>query len=60
MRRSEEPEEEITDVDMGLAKERKSDELPLDETFVEVDWQNENAESDASPAPATEEDTLDA
>ena len=56
MRRSEEPEEEITDEDMGLAKERKSDELPLDETFVEVDWQKENAESDAAPESATEED----
>lgn len=57
MRRSEEPEEEITDEDMGLAKERKSDELPLDETFVEVDWQKENAESDAAPESATEENT---
>ena len=60
MRRSEEPEEEITDEDMGLAKERKSDELPLDETFVVVDWQNENAESDAAPESAAEEDTPDA
>lgn len=49
MRRSEEPEEEITDEDMGLAKERNPDELPLDETFVEVDWQKENVESDAAP-----------
>lgn len=55
MRRSEEPEEEITDEDMGLAKERKPDELPLDETFVEVDWQKENVESDAAPESATEE-----
>lgn len=49
MRRSEEPEEEITDEHVGLAKERKSDELPLDEKFVEMDWQTENTESDASP-----------
>ncbi|MFQ3224042.1 MAG: segregation and condensation protein B [Lentimonas sp.] len=57
MRRSEEPEEEITDEDMGLAKERKSDELPLDETFVEVDWQKENAESDAAPEGDTAEES---
>jgi segregation and condensation protein B len=56
MRRSEEPEEEITDEDVGLPKERKSDELPLDEKFVEVDWQKENTESDAAPESATEED----
>jgi segregation and condensation protein B len=49
MRRSEEPEESITDEDMGLAKERNPDELPLDEKFVEMDWQKENAESDAAP-----------
>lgn len=49
MRRSEEPEEEISDEDVGLSKEPKSDELPLDETFVEVDWQRENVESDAAP-----------
>jgi len=56
MRRSEEPEEAITDEDMGLAKERNPDELPLDEKFVEVDWQKENVESDAAePASDTEE-----
>ena len=49
MRRSEEPEKEISDVDVGLSKEPKRDELPLDEKFVEVDWQQENAESDAAP-----------
>lgn len=49
MRRSEEPEEEISDEDVGLSKEPKPDELPLDETFVEVDWQRENVESDAAP-----------
>lgn len=49
MRRSEEPEEAITDEDVGLSKEPKRDELPLDEKFVEVDWQKENAESDAAP-----------
>lgn len=56
MRRSEEPEEVISDEDVGLAKERTSDELPLDETFVEVDWQRENAESDAALPFATEEE----
>lgn len=49
MRRSEEPEEEISDEDVGLSKEPKPDELPLDEKFVELDWQKENAESDAAP-----------
>lgn len=49
MRRSEEPEKEISDVDVGLSKEPKRDELPLDEKFVEVDWQQENAERDAAP-----------
>ncbi len=49
MRRSEEPEEEISDEDVGLSKEPKRGELPLDENFAEIDWQKENAESDASP-----------
>jgi segregation and condensation protein B len=49
MRRSEEEPEEISDEDVGLSKEPKPDELPLDEKFVEVDWQKENAESDAAP-----------
>lgn len=52
MRRSEEPEEEISDEDVGLSKEPKSDELPLDEKFVEMDWQKENAESDDAPEKA--------
>lgn len=54
MRRSEEPEEEITDEDVGLSREPKPDELPLDETFVEVDWQKENVESDAAAVPSDE------
>tara|TARA_B100001564_G_scaffold251738_1_gene213936 strand:+ start:246 stop:1016 length:771 start_codon:yes stop_codon:yes gene_type:complete len=49
MRRSEEEPEEITDEDVGLSKEPRPDELPLDEKFVEVDWQRENAESGAAP-----------
>jgi segregation and condensation protein B len=49
MRRSEDEPEEISDEDVGLSKEPKLDELPLDEKFVEVDWQRENAESDAAP-----------
>lgn len=56
MRRSDEPEEEISDEDVGLSKEPKPDELPLDETFVEVDWQKENAESDAAPETESEFD----
>jgi segregation and condensation protein B len=49
MRRSEDEPEVISDEDVGLSKEPKLDELPLDEKFVEVDWQRENAESDAAP-----------
>ncbi|MEM1222100.1 MAG: SMC-Scp complex subunit ScpB [Verrucomicrobiota bacterium] len=50
MRKSEEPKEDISDQDVGLAKERRPDELPLDEKFVEVDWQDENMESDEASA----------
>jgi segregation and condensation protein B len=49
MRRSDEEPQEISDEDVGLSKEPRPDELPLDEKFVEVDWQRENAESDAAP-----------
>ena len=49
MRRSEQEPEDISDEDVGLSKEPKSDELPLDEKFAEIDWQKENAESDAAP-----------
>ena len=49
MRRSDEEPEEISDEDVGLSKEPRPDELPLDEKFVEVDWQRENTESDAAP-----------
>ena len=49
MRRSEDKPEVISDEDVGLSKEPRPDELPLDEKFVEVDWQLENAESDAAP-----------
>ena len=48
MRKSEEPEEDISDEDVGLAKEPNPDELPLDQEFAEIDWQKENAESDAA------------
>lgn len=48
MRRSEEEPEAISDEDVGLSKEPKSDELPLDEKFAEIDWQKENTESDAA------------
>jgi len=47
MRRSEEVEDEISDEDVGLSKEPKVGELPLDEAYAEIDWQKENAESDA-------------
>lgn len=48
MRRSEEPEHELSDEDVGLSKEPNPDELPLDETFAEIDWQAENEERDAA------------
>ena len=48
MRRSDEPEDEISDEDVGLKKEPKSDELPLDEKYIEIDWKKENTESDAA------------
>lgn len=48
MRHTDEPIEEISDEDVGLAKEPNPDELPLDEAFAEIDWQKENAESDAA------------
>lgn len=54
MRRSEEPQQAISDEDVGLSKEPKRDELPLDEKFVEMDWQSENTESDAAPGESPE------
>lgn len=54
MRRSEEPEEEISDEDVGLSKEPNPDELALDEEFAEIDWQKENSESDSAPEPEEE------
>ena len=54
MRRGEKPEEAITDEDVGLSRELEPDELPPDETCVEVDWQKENVESDAA-APSGDE-----
>ena len=48
MRRSDEPKDEISDEDVGLKKEPKSDELPLDEKYIEIDWKKENTESDAA------------
>ena len=47
MRKGKESESEISDEAVGLAKETNASELPLDETFVEIDWQEENMESDA-------------
>ena len=48
MRQSEAPAEAISDQDVGLAEEPKADELPLDAAYAEIDWQKENAESDAA------------
>ncbi len=47
MRKGVESNSAITDETVGLAKESKPTDLPLDETFVKVDWQKENIESDA-------------
>lgn len=55
MRKDKESESEISDETVGLAKETKPSELPLEETFVEVDWQKENIESDAYIAKSEEE-----
>jgi segregation and condensation protein B len=49
MRRSDEPDEVISDADVGLPKEQRPDELPRDEKFVEMAGQTENAERDAAP-----------
>ncbi len=57
MRRSEDEPDEISDEDVGLSKEPKSDELALDEKFVEVDWQRENVESDAAIESESNENT---
>jgi segregation and condensation protein B len=48
MRHSDEPVEDVSDEDVGLAKEPNPDELPLDAEFAEIDWRKENAESDAA------------
>ena len=48
MRKDKESEIEISDEAVGLAKETIASELPLEETFVELDWQKGNAESDAN------------
>lgn len=50
MRASESTEPEPSDADVGLAEEPSPEELPLDQEFAEIDWQNENAESDAADA----------
>lgn len=47
MRKDKDAESEISDETVGLAKESKPSELPLEETFVEVAWQKENIENDA-------------
>ena len=47
MRKESEAETVVNDSTVGLPKETEPSELPLDETFVEVDWQKENIESDA-------------
>lgn len=56
MRHTDEPIEEISDEDVGLAREPNPDELPLDESFAEIDWKKENAESDAADRIAEAEE----
>ena len=56
MRHTDEPIEEISDEDVGLAKEPNPDELPLEESFAEIDWKKENAESDAADRIAEAEE----
>ncbi|MFO8026659.1 MAG: SMC-Scp complex subunit ScpB [Opitutales bacterium] len=56
MRQTDEPVEDVSDEDVGLAKEPNPDELPLDEDFAEIDWKKENAESDAADEVAEPEE----
>ncbi|MCH2036187.1 MAG: SMC-Scp complex subunit ScpB [Puniceicoccaceae bacterium] len=48
MRQSEVPHDTISDQDVGLAKELKTDELPLEATYAEIEWKKENVENDAA------------
>ena len=46
MRAEKESKSRISDESVGLAKEVAPSELPLDETFVDINWKKENIESD--------------
>ncbi len=48
MRAGEDPAPEPSDSDVGLAAEPRPDELPLNQEYAEIEWQKENAESDAA------------
>lgn len=48
MRAGEDPAPEPSDSDVGLAEEPHPDELPLNQEYAEIEWQKENAESDAA------------
>ena len=48
MRAGENPAPEPSDGDVGLAEEPRPDELPLNQEYVEIEWQKENTESDAA------------
>ena len=54
MRRGGDPAEEVSDGDVGLPEEPNPEELPLEERFVDMDWQRENTESDAAGGAAAE------
>ncbi|MEC7486775.1 MAG: SMC-Scp complex subunit ScpB [Verrucomicrobiota bacterium] len=54
MRESELPDDAISDQDVGLAKELKTDELPLEATYAEIEWKKENVENDAASSPTDE------
>ena len=54
MRESELPDDAISDQDVGLAKELKTDELPLEATYAEIEWKKENVENDAAASPTDE------
>ena len=47
MRKDAQSDAAVDDSTVGLPKETEPSELPLDETFVEVDWQKENIEADS-------------
>jgi segregation and condensation protein B len=55
MRKDGQTDAVVDDATMGLPKETEPSELPLDETYVEVEWQKENIEADSFTENSDEE-----